>query len=478
METETLGTWILISTIVGSILLMWLSYHDFSRKIIKPIRAGRYYLAFALFSVVNILVYLGLCSFFLGVDWLTAALQPTISREAVAGMQGSMFQVINPILIAVMYFATGSFTFKVGKAEIDLYQQLLKVFQRLLRLQFSDVEQIRKSIENTSAKLQVLREKIESLHSVADTQGWDRMEDSWKEVDDDVRLINEQVNYLTDMRMKLSSPANMDELRKEIDSKIEDMQSSQITKLKSYIFKFIIANIKKESDIDTLIEDLGGEVVRGESREQSLVIRCVVVCGLFGLLFGPVFAYFENVSVVRYSWYGAAALGSFGLIFSIVRNAKKNVKDLLVRAILSGGAAGLVAHAVWMFLRGLEQQLAIPFEYEKLVFGVEYGIVLGLVIFFFRTTTLELSTVLRVTGMGMLGGAAFALLGLLNKVHAPLQEMGVGAIGVYGMLVVLGVITTLGLATGLDIVKKSQADRTTVRPVRERHEGGGSAVSG
>ena len=79
----------------------------------------------------------------------------------------------------------------------------------------------------------MLRDEIESLHSVAGTQGCDRMVDSWKEVNDDIQLIVEQVNYLADMRMKLYSPANIEALRQDIDSKIEDMQSSQISKLKS-----------------------------------------------------------------------------------------------------------------------------------------------------------------------------------------------------------------------------------------------------
>jgi hypothetical protein len=206
----------------------------------------------------------------------------------------------------------------------------------------------------------------------------------------------------------------------------------------------------------------------------------VVVCGLFGLLFGPIFAYFVGENIIRHSWFGAAAMGAFGLVFSTIRNAKKNVNDLLVRALLSGGVAGLLAHAVWMLLRGLDQQTPIPIDYEKLVFGIEYGVVLGLVIFLFRTSTAlcRLSTALRAVSMGMLGGIAFALLGIMNNVHAPLQETGVGIAVVYGMLFVLGAVVTLGLATGLNIVDQSQAKGAGVRPAKGRHEDGGSPVSG
>lgn len=458
-------TWALISTVAGSILLLWLSYNDFSKKIIRPINAGRYYLAFSLFSFINIIVYLGFCLFFLDVDLISgirAVLQsPSVSKETASNGHYSPLQVINPIVIAVMYFATGSATFKLGKHKIDLYQQLLGVFQRLLSLQFAEIEQIRKSIEKANTKLNALKDRIKSLHSTVESQGWDNMEEQWSEVNSDVQLIDEQVHYLADLRNQLSGPINIDKIEKDIDTRIHDMQSNQIAKLKDYIFKFIITNIKNEEDIDNLIQDLGGERLIPEDGEQNLVARCVVVCGLFGLLFGPIFSNFEeNMNLIRYSWYGAVTLGMFGLIFSTIRNAKKNVKDFLLRALISGGMAGVVAHTVWMLLRSVDPQNSVAFEPEQLVFGLEFGVALGLIIFFFRTTTLQMSTMIRAGAMAIAGGVTFMLLGYINDMDDAAERMGAEGLHIYVMLTLLGAVVTLGLATGLNIIKKTKGGTT------------------
>jgi hypothetical protein len=90
----------------------------------------------------------------------------------------------------------------------------------------------------------------------------------------------------------------------------------------------------------------------------------------------------------------------------------------------------------------------------------------------------KLSTALRALSMGMLGGIAFALLGVMNNVHAPLQDKGVEIAAVYGMLFVLGAIVTLGLATGLDIVEQPQTKGAGGRRAKGRREDGGSPVSG
>ena len=183
-------------------------------------------------------------------------------------------------------------------------------------------------------------------------------------------------------------------------------------------------------------------------RSGNLVARTVVICSVFGLFFSPIFAYFEQVNILHHSWYGVIVPGTFGLIFSTVRSAGRNIQDTLVRAVLAGVAAGVAANMLWVLLRFLENTQ--PIDYSHLIFGLEFGVVLGLVIYLFHNW-MPWSTVVRSLSMAAIGGATFVVLGLLNNIHH--FQQAPDGITVYPMLALICVVATIGVALGLDVSK-------------------------
>jgi hypothetical protein len=442
----------LFAIVLGTILLVWVLYGDFRRRIIKPVNAFKYYVAYTVFCAINVFLYLGLCSFMLGVDPVTALVQP----DTISHVTFDAVQIVNPLIIAVMYHATGMLKFKVGNAEIDIYQRLLGAFEGIFALEYTEMSELQQAIEQAQTELDDIKQTISQLHQIGDQKGWVELKSRWAEIKNDQAVLQAQVEYLEEVQRKLQQPSQIDAIRNDIKARIRNLQDTQMDKLKRYLFEYTMKYMKSEAAIIKLIQDIGGEI-RPQARSGNLVARTVVMCGMFGLLFGPIFAHFEHENILRHSWYGFIALGTFGLIFSSIRNAGRNFQDALVRAVLSGGAAGLAANAVWMLLRCLDHTQVCDFDFLRLLFGLEFGVVLGMVIYLFRNW-IPLGTVVRSVLMMALGGVSFVVLGLLNNLHHSAQAPAEIA-AVYLMLALIGVVSTIGVAVGLDVVKFPVEDR-------------------
>ena len=442
----------LFSLVLGTVLLVWALYADFSRRVIKPVNAFKYYVACVVFCAINVLLYLGLCSFMLDMDLVTAQVQPGMIDSMAIGA----IRIANPVIIAVMYHATGMLKFKLGDTEIDIYQRLLGAFEGIFALKYAEISKLQQAIEQAQAELDDIKQIISGLHQVGNQKGWDELKSRWTDIESDFTVLQAQVDFLGEVQQKLRVPLQIDAVRDDINKRIRSLQDMQMDKLKRYLFEYTIKYVKSEQAIVDLIRRIGGEI-HLQKCSGNLVARTVVMCGMFGLFFGPIFAHFEQVNILHHSWYGFIALGTFGLIFSNVRNAGRNIQDALVRAVLAGGAAGVAANTVWVLLRFLEN--AQPIDYSHLIFGLEFGVVLGLVIYLFRNW-MPWSTVVRSLLMAAIGGASFVVLGLLNNLHH--SQQAPDGIAVYPMLALIGVVATIGVAVGLDVLKAPDRDRKEI----------------
>ena len=444
-----------ISSSLGAVMLLLLSYSDFRQRVLKPTQVFRYYAAFALFAIVNLTIYFALCTFFLQLDPISTVQMP----EQFSGRHFTQLQLMQPILISLMYFGTGLAKFKIGDREIDIYQRFLSIFQSLLAIRFTEAQRIRDTIEGGSAERGFLDSKIAGLRAEAERRHWDVMEEKWKDINQDIDMLQSHANYLSSIDSKLGDPVTHDtvqEIKKDVESRISEIGKTQLIKLKRYYAEFIIKNFKDEAVINQALSEFIGQPPPAPP-EPNYVIRCATICGLFGLFVGPIYAATAGLKLVTYSWYGAISLLVFGLVFSVVRSAKRNVTDFLLRAVICGGLAGAASHLTWMWLRSG----SVPVDLEKLVFGIEYGAALAVLIYVFRIIGSRLPAYLNYIAIGVGGAAVFVGLGVINGVGNRLTG-GDHFPHVYLLLILLGAVVTLGLTVGLNVFGRASQPRAAM----------------
>ena len=173
------------SIVLGAILLVWVLYADYSKRVIKPVNAAKYYFAYVVFCAINIFLYLGLCSFMLGIDPFTALFQP----ETMVRKEFDPVQVANPLVIALMYHATGMLKFKVGGAEVDIYQRLLGAFEGIFALEYAELRDLQSAIEQAQAELHGIKGKISQLHQIGAQKGWSELKGRWAEIESDLAVL-------------------------------------------------------------------------------------------------------------------------------------------------------------------------------------------------------------------------------------------------------------------------------------------------
>ncbi|MDJ0909306.1 MAG: hypothetical protein QNI99_08925 [Woeseiaceae bacterium] len=451
-----MSEYVLVSSVlVGAFLLVFLAYQDFRNQIFKPVHAGRYYAGMIVFLIFNLFIYVGLCAFFLGIDLLQPA---TIMDELQTGTE-SPVRVLQPLLLAVLYHATGMAPFfKVGGEQTNLYKLLLQSFQEFLKLRFASSVQIREAIAEADAELSMLGSKADLLRQEAEKQKWDTLDDRWREVKDDLELLKTQSEYLTGLKETVEQvgedPKELSRLTRlatDIDARIEKIRGSQIRKLKRYLSDFVLMNFKDEKEIRQFLEGLGIEFPNGPTPERRFALRCMFVGFAFGLAFGPLFAFTtEGVNAVVYARYGALSLGVFGFMLGVTRDLWKTPGDRSLLAIGSGAIAGLFGHMTWNLVTN-EAHVLVNIE-----IGIAVGIVLSLLVYVFRLLydfrkyklpAWMTKTATRLVLTALAGGGVMALIGVA---FAPDDIAVMGVV----RLSLLGAIAMWALATGFRIFEK------------------------
>ncbi len=124
------------STIADTLIILLLSFNDHKQRILKPRNPTKYYVAFGLFGLINLTVYTDLCALLFRVD----PISPRFFEDKFKGLEFGSLHYIQPVVIAVIYPASGIVSVKIGDREFDIYQKLLTAFRSLMSIEFSTVD--------------------------------------------------------------------------------------------------------------------------------------------------------------------------------------------------------------------------------------------------------------------------------------------------------------------------------------------------
>lgn len=420
--------------IIGSVILLLLCWKDFRDKVIRPRGAARYFLAFAFFMVVNYSVYYLLIRLVIHKD-------PAVILMMGNTEKFSVLELFQPILLAVMYFGAGAATYKLGdKVSVNIYQEIINVFQSLFRLPGKMRIWIGDCIEKSQVKIEQLEGTIKHLQQYAMSKGWSGEDDQWKDLELELRMTNEQIDELKDINKRLESlkqDPTISEIIISVGEKIKRWQEKEIAKMKRYLAQFLVTYVKDVSEMERVLEEIGAPRWPGNGRLKfDFIYRSVGMSFLFGIAFGPVFYFRQNSSQpLDYAWCGALSLSAFGLVFSFT-NSLKQKSQTGVNTILIGAAAGAIAYIVWRITKNSfigDVQTFSEYWKESLT-GVSYGVVIGLLVFLFKRHVLGIvqNVLLLYVAIACAGAVAFGALSFLPLISQggahPLLAGSIGAI--------------------------------------------------
>ncbi len=449
---------IITSICIGSLLLVLLCWNDFQDKVMRPRSFFLYFTAFILFIMTNMALYLLLLSIVLGKD-------PIMLVVSSKTMHYSGLELAQPIIVSLMYFGAGAYTFKFGEKEFNLYRKIIAIFQSLFKWSVESEDKIRKTIVNSQTEQQKLIMKIKDLHDKAENRNWDILKDKWEDIQSDTKLIDEHVAHLLGINNDLDvhmQPNKIEEIKNALHERIHELQDRITIQLKKYLCAFIFKNIKKESEIENILVDMAIEppqLEKNTSLPANILYRSLAISFFFGLLFGPILclrAQGDAMAPVLYSWYGAISLSVFGFILSLIKLTKKRFQDV-IKVIAMGGLAGFGGYIVWnllsriipLFLKGQLQDATalVGSILIRSIIGIEFGIAISLLLYVFRWPLKSAlpSTPLKYVGIGLSGGIIFVLITIADSYQ---KLMGIDK---YIGLGLLGFVVLIAMAFAMDI---------------------------
>jgi hypothetical protein len=427
--------------VIGSVVLLLLCWTDFRDKVIRPRGAIRYFVAFAFFMVVNISIYYLLIRLVLGDD-------PALILMGGSEKTYSGFQLFEPLLLAVMYFGAGAATYRFSdKVSVNIYQEIINVFQSLFRIPGKVRMWIDECIEKSQVKIEQLEETIRRLQQYAVSKGWSKENDDWKDLELELRMTKEQIDELKDINRRLESleqNPTVSEITGKVSEKIKRWQEKEIVKLKRYLAQFLVTYVKEVSEMERVLEEIGAPPWPGGNNVKfGFIYRSLGISFLFGIAFGPIFHFFLDApQLLEYAWCGALSLGAFGFVFSFTNAPKQKLQNGL-DVVLIGAAAGAIAHSTWFVTRilflgqGSLSWQKFQENWGQSLIGISFGAVIALVVHLFKRHVrglLENVLLLYICISGA-GAISFVVLQIALKLGEPtwISRSSIAAIGVVVM---------------------------------------------
>jgi hypothetical protein len=427
---------------------MLLCWNDFKQKIVKPKSYFRYYTLLFLFLSLNFTVYLGLFLLILKTSPLALFVNPENYSEFFQD-SSKLFQ---PMLIAILYFGAGVATFKFGNVEINLNRRMLEIFQSIFKISQATYEEIKQTIYKTTAERAKLESMINEFQTDAGYKGWDKLENKWKDIQEDTAVLDGHINELNSVDSQLQEPISFDQIntiKQNIHKAVDNIQAKVINNYKKYIFEFIITNLRDEREIEKLLNAFFSFRPEAQPKQKvNVVYRSLVVSFLFGLMLGLVL-YISNKganNLEEYSWRGITALSVFGILLSLIRKTKKGFQDLL-NVIVIGGLAGLCGTATWMLFQSGAKALQWVSIKRYSLYGISFGVVIALALFIFKEYVANrvVNILIKYIGIGFCGALGFCLTAFLffnEHMQGIGPYIGIGAVGF---------IVLIAMAFALDI---------------------------
>jgi len=449
----------LFMVIAGGIVLTILCYEDYRKNVVKPKAPAKYYIAFVLFALLNIAVYLTICALFL--DIMLHQLRTTVLSGSFSGIQ-----YLYPFVIALTYFGVGAGSFKFGTVEFRPYTKLLEIFQNLfpmtdLRLQPPPHR------ENGKAHCEKLKDKIKEFQVEAKVKkGWDELQDEWLEVKEDSNVLVEQIKELFSISERLNAwpitEQSLKAINKDITKKISTLWHSVNLMLSRFAIHFIFTNIKDRKRMEKELQLIGWSIPVDEKLPPNPASRIIGLGLMSGIVFGLLTAVGLSEEETTKNplinmWCGAFAFTVFTLFFSTF-NRIMNIG----RAIIFGLLGGFFGHMIWIILdlaqtnyRGNQSIYTLidlvykGIEYQSLLIGALYGGVIAVILFACRSSRVCKSRNKYVV-VALCGSGSFVLLYLLFQLvtQEPLsffdaaRSLPMGAVALLGLAYAVNLFQT------------------------------------
>ncbi len=434
----------IIPLAAGGVLLCLLCWIDYSRRVLKPKASAIYYLAFALFCFFNGIAYLSLVDL-VGKYPVNFFIKPAINF--------TVKDLLTPITIAVANFAVGSATFTLGNKEINLYQELLRIFESIFKLDLIKIEKIRDRIAELKMEYEALLDKINDLHKSAKLANWDILKDKWNEINEQIssrQLIAAELRTIcAELENARVSHERIIQIANEVRQKIDGLQQISIKQIKDYMSELIIKNIKNEAQIDSVIEPQCASQKKENSRADLVAIsRCVVIPFIFGTLFGFFINSPDGYSPISNSWRGAITMSIIGVILSRM-NKKVGFIPESIYVIVLGAMAGLAGYFSWYLMAG-----DFSFETAKFsVIGLQYGVAIALLTYLFKKISHKITSIkfIKYFAIGLSGGVLFCLLGAIAR---EMRGKPIDISSIWMISLPLGFLVMVAMAFSLDIFQE------------------------
>jgi hypothetical protein len=402
VEIDNLVT---LSFFAGILILLTLCYNDYKQQIWKAKSNFLYGMGYVLFSVLNLIVYLGICAIMMDLS----GFDELFSKDPVYRAKDALI----PFVIAIMYFGTGATAYKVGGHKISFYKTIIDIFDDLFEISLVEKDKIQKSIEQSETEKDSLLKAIKDLHRESEGQGWDKIEKKWDTLKNEMELRENHERDLENIIAALEgemTESDKQKVKGSIEEKIDETKKLTVSGLKSYLVEFIFKNIRSEAEIKSILEkiDISDFSIIERSSRSGIIARTVVIGFFTGILFGPVLTFGDSNSQLQlfYMWRGAIALALVGLIVSIGVHPEAS----FARALVSGIIAGFIGYPIFG-IESAAQLKDLNFLIElasKAMYGIPFGIAFTVTLYLFRDIQIK-SIALQLVFLGLMGAFSFSI---------------------------------------------------------------------
>ena len=204
---------------------------------------------------------------------------------------------------------------------------------------------------------------IENFQTIAETYNWQLYKDEWKEINNTKKMMEDEIEFLMDIRNSLNSnivqQKDIENTREKIIKQIEKARVKINEKLKAYLRKIISSNVFHEKSFLEIIEyiDISKPHEIVEKSDSNYVARAFGISFLCGILLSTVLSYtLDNYNPTEGILYLVTAFFFFLSIFSFLRKFEFSIEGFSYSLII-GALGGLIGHMAYNLIAG---ELTLP----------------------------------------------------------------------------------------------------------------------
>lgn len=268
------------------ILLAFVCFIDFKNHIPKAKPAWPYYVALTLFVLANSAIYVSLLPFLTGIE-LNIGNMPInkVDRNI-----PSDYQIISPVIIAILYFGFGKAKIEIGGKEYAFYGMVLNLFKSMFPRSLGVTRKLGEYIDKLGDETENLKNTVTTMQEVAEDNKWTMYKDEWSEIKSTTEIIENEIHFLKNIKSSISDGSkkilDIKNTQYMIDDQIEKSTLNMNNKIRKYLKKLIKKNILHEESIDEIAHLINvkntSEIIH--KKRSSCIARAFGVSFFCGIL--------------------------------------------------------------------------------------------------------------------------------------------------------------------------------------------------